>query len=105
MRLQQALLVVVVSFLASTAALPTATENEQARVSTLALPRSSRSIVGHDGATGRSLRVRKAIDTEDESSEDRGVWTNVKVMWWLEAEKSVFGVPGLCTPDYLCTVR
>ncbi|KAE9301504.1 hypothetical protein PF008_g22740 [Phytophthora fragariae] len=49
MRLQQALLVVVVSFLASTAPLPTATENEQARVSTLALTRSSRSIVGHDG--------------------------------------------------------
>ncbi|KAE9308934.1 hypothetical protein PF008_g20842 [Phytophthora fragariae] len=61
MRLQQALLVVVVSFLASTAALPTATENEQARVSTLALPRSSHSIVGHDGATGRSLRVRKPL--------------------------------------------
>ncbi|KAE9060169.1 hypothetical protein PF010_g30317, partial [Phytophthora fragariae] len=78
MRLQQALLVVVVSFLASTAALPTATENEQARVSTLALTRSSRSIVGHDGATGRSLQARKAIDTEDESSKDREALTKNK---------------------------
>ncbi|KAE8974332.1 hypothetical protein PR003_g27260 [Phytophthora rubi] len=88
MRLQQVLLVVVVSFLSSTVALSTATENEQSKGSTLASPLSGRSIVGHDGATGRSLRARNVIDTEDKSTEDRGLWTHVKVRWWLETEKT-----------------
>ncbi|KAE8883194.1 hypothetical protein PF005_g25297 [Phytophthora fragariae] len=88
MRLQQVLLVVVVSFLSSTVALSTATENEQSKGSTLASPLSGRSIVGHDGATGRSLRARDVIDTEDKSTEDRGLWTHVKVRWWLETEKT-----------------
>ncbi|KAE8994427.1 hypothetical protein PR002_g19929, partial [Phytophthora rubi] len=83
MRLQQALLVAIFSFFASTGA-----ENEPAKGSTLALPLPSRSIVGHDGAPGRSLRAGNAIDTEDESTEDRAFLTNVKVRWWLEAEKS-----------------
>ncbi|KAE9182609.1 hypothetical protein PF004_g24194 [Phytophthora fragariae] len=88
MRLQQVLLVVVVSFLSSTVALSTATENEQSKGPTLASPLSGRSIVGHDGATGRSLRARDVIDTEDKSTEDRGLWTHVKVRWWLETEKT-----------------
>ncbi|KAE8994420.1 hypothetical protein PR003_g20433 [Phytophthora rubi] len=88
MRPQQALLVVVVFFLSSTAALSTVTESEQAKGLTLALPLSDRSIVGHDGATGRSLQARKIIDTEDESTEDRDLWTNIKVRWWLELGKT-----------------
>ncbi|KAE9237513.1 hypothetical protein PF005_g642 [Phytophthora fragariae] len=79
----QALLVAIFSFFASTGA-----ENEPAKGSTLALPLPSRSIVGRDGAPGRSLRAGNAIDTEDESTEDRAFLTNVKVRWWLEAEKS-----------------
>ncbi|KAG6609597.1 putative secreted RxLR effector protein [Phytophthora cinnamomi] len=86
MRLQQALLVVIAAVSVSTIPLSAAKETE---TSTLEFPASGRSTsTFFDATNGRSLRVGKVTDTGDESAEDRGLWSSIKVRWWLELEKS-----------------
>ncbi|POM74542.1 Secreted RxLR effector peptide protein [Phytophthora palmivora] len=77
--------VLLITFLACGNAIFTASSSEQPAISALTWSEQSYSVLAGEQ---RSLRIDKAGNAADETSEEKSFLTYTKVRWWLETGKS-----------------